>query len=127
MDDDTMQFSFISLVELFGIGTYGIEADEEVARDTISFGVVEGNDVGVIVMLQILAVHFQNLLIGAENIGYFADFLAIAGSHLFHPLGGFAFLDLRHCDVLGLVSYHKFSFSCKDKGFIKSLIVFLVI
>ena len=33
MDDDTMQFSFISLVELFGIGTYGIEADEEgVAR-----------------------------------------------------------------------------------------------
>ena len=106
MDDDPMQLPFIRLFELLGIGSYGVEADEEVARYSVPFGIVEGDDVGVIVMLQVLAVHFQYLLVGAEYVSHFAHLLALGGSHLFHPFGGFAFLDWRHRDVLSLISNH---------------------
>jgi len=101
-----MQFPFVRLLELLGIGTHGIEADEEVATDAVSLGVVEGDDVGVIVMLQVLAVYFQYLLIGAKDIGHFAHLLAVGGGYLFHPFGGFSLLDWRHRDVLSLISNH---------------------
>ena len=55
VDDDPVQLPFIRLFELLGISAYGVEADEEVARDSVPFGIVEGDDVGVIVMLQVLA------------------------------------------------------------------------
>ena len=65
------------LIRLFaklqGVAPYGIGADEEVAADFVSGGVVKGDDVGVIVMVQILAVYFQYLLIVAKNIGNVAQ------------------------------------------------------
>ena len=71
MDDDAVQLGVIRGIELFGIGAHRVEADKQVARNAVSFGIVEGDDVGVIIVLQVLAVHLQYLLIGAEDVGYF--------------------------------------------------------
>ena len=96
VDDDAVQFPFIRLVELFGIGSHSVQADKEVARNAVPFGLVEGDDIRVIIMLQVLTVYFQYLLVRAEDIGYFAHFLSVTCSHLFYPLSSFAFLNGGH-------------------------------
>ena len=74
VDDDPVQFTFVVVIgELFRIGAYGIEADEEVTAKAVAFTVVESDDICVIIVLQILAVHFEYLLVRAEDIGYFTD------------------------------------------------------
>lgn len=64
MNNNTMQFPIIIVVgKLLGIGTYGIQANEKVTVQTVAFAVVESDDIRIIIMLQILAVHFQNLFV----------------------------------------------------------------
>ena len=58
VDDDTVQFTFVVVIgELFRIGAYGIEADEEVTAKAVAFTVVESDDICVIIVLQILSVY----------------------------------------------------------------------
>ena len=108
VDNDAMQLAFVGLVELLCIGSHRIKTDEQVSADAVSFRVVEGNDVGVIIVLQVLAVYLQYLFVGTEYVCYFSHFLSVAGCYLFHPFGGFAFLDGRHRYVFGLIGYHGF-------------------
>ncbi len=57
MDDDAVKFGFVGCTNLFGIGADGVKADEEIACYAVSFALVKGDIVRVIVMLQILAVY----------------------------------------------------------------------
>ena len=48
MDDDPVQFTFVVVIgELFRIGAYGIEADEEVTAKAVAFTVVKSDDICV--------------------------------------------------------------------------------
>ncbi len=54
--------------ELLGIGAYRIQTDEQVARQTITFAIIESNDIRVIIVLQILSVYLQNLFSSEQKI-----------------------------------------------------------
>jgi len=106
VDDDTVQLALILLSELLGISAHGVETDEEVATDDFAFGVVEGNDVGVVIVLQILAVHFQNPFVVAEDVGYVAHTLPVLSRNGLDPCIVFAFLDGGEAYSLGLIGNH---------------------
>ena len=92
MDDDPVQFTFVVVIgELFRIGAYGIEADEEVTAKAVAFTVVESDDICVIIVLQILAVHFEYLLVRAEDVGDFTDSFSVSG--------GYGSVSYTHLDV----------------------------
>ena len=66
--NDPVQLRIIRLTELFGVGTNRIQTDEKITRQLVTFRIIESYDVRIIIVLQILAVHFQDLLIVAEDI-----------------------------------------------------------
>jgi len=104
--DDAVQFVLVVLPELLGIGLDGVKADEEVSADAVALGVVEGDDVGVVVVLQVLAVHLQYALVVAEDVGHFAYALSVLGRYGLDPCVVLAFLDGGESYSVGLVSNH---------------------
>ncbi len=46
--------------KLFGIGAYRIKADKEITAQAVAFAIVKSDDVGIIIMLKILPVYFEN-------------------------------------------------------------------
>jgi hypothetical protein len=66
MDDDTVQFFGEVGVQQFGVCLDCIKADEEVAGDSVPLSIVEGDDIGVVIVLQVLPVYFQNLFVRTE-------------------------------------------------------------
>ena len=63
-----VQFLLVCCAYHLAVAANGVERDEKVAADNILLAVVEGDDVGVVVVLQILAVNLKNLLVVAEDI-----------------------------------------------------------
>ena len=63
MDDDPVEFRLISRTKLLGIGGHRVEADEEVARNLLLLRIVEGDDIRIVIMLEILPINLQNMLI----------------------------------------------------------------
>ena len=107
MDDDPVQFTFVVVIgELFRIGAYGIEADEEGTAMAVAFTVVESDDICVIIVFQILAVHFEYLLVRAEDVGYFTDSLSVSGGYGFYPFRSFTLLDGGHFNAVCLITNH---------------------
>ena len=51
-----MQLSVVGLPEELCIGAYGIQTDENIAREAGTCTVVESDDIRIVIMLQILAV-----------------------------------------------------------------------
>ena len=50
MDGDTVELLVVGLAILLGIGAHGVETDDKVAVDAVALVVVEGDDVGVVVV-----------------------------------------------------------------------------
>ena len=70
----------------------------------VAFGVVEGDDVGVIVVLQILFVDGENFLVGAEDVGDVAAFLVIEGCDGAYPFVGVSFAESREFYLFGVIA-----------------------
>ena len=66
--DDAVQLVFEALSVFLGVAFDGVEADEYVAAYPVAFGVVEGDDVGVVVVLQVLPVDFQDAAVVAKDV-----------------------------------------------------------
>ena len=93
VDDDAVQLPFVVIAgKLFGVGAYRIQADKEVAAQAVAFAVVESDDVRVVIVLKVLAVHFEDFLVRTEDVGYFADSLVVGGGNGFDPFRCFALL-----------------------------------
>ena len=88
-------------MEELRIGAYGIQRDDKVAINGIAFALVEGNDVGVVVVPQILAVYGEDMLVVAKQIAHLADLLAIGSCHATNPSRRLATLDVGELDVFG--------------------------
>ena len=73
VDDDAMQFGIVVSAKKLGVGANGVEADEQVATQFVALAIVEGDDVGIVVVLQVLAVHLQYFLVVTEKIGDFTE------------------------------------------------------
>ena len=95
MDDGTVEFLVIIRVECLGVCPDRIEADEQVTRDLISFRIIEGDDIRVIIVLEILAVYLQYLLVGTEDIADISRFLSVCLGHCLDPAANHSFLDGR--------------------------------
>ena len=68
-----------------------IEADKQVTRDLISFRIIEGDDIRVIIVLEILAVYLQDLLVRAEDVTDIACLLPV-GIGVFRASGAMDFI-----------------------------------
>ena len=106
VDDDTVQFFLIFLSEELGIGAYGVERNHNIAVEHIVFTIVEGDDIGIIVVLQELPVHFKNMFVVTEQITHFAYLLSIGGGNAANPSCGVALLDFGHGYVFTGITNH---------------------
>ena len=97
-------------MEELGIGTNGIQRNDEVTIKHIILAVVEGDDVGIIVVSQVFVVDFEDVLVVAEQVANLADLLAVSGCHTTNPCGGLATLDIGEFDVLCRIGDHLFCF-----------------
>ena len=108
MDDGTVEFLVIIRVECLGVCPDRIEADEQVTRDLISFRIIKGDDIRVIIVLEILAVYLQDLLVRAEDVTDIAWLLPVGLGYRLDPSADRFFLDCRELDILCVICYcHK--------------------
>ena len=94
VNNHTVQLFVIGSSEQVGIGEDSVERDIQVAVQHLPFGIVEGDDVCVIVMAEKFVVHLEYLVVVHEQIADFTDFLAIRSCHLPDPVGGISLLDI---------------------------------
>src|SRR5574344_900523 len=106
VDDDTMELLVVGRAKLLGSGAHGVETDDKVAIDTVALVVVEGDDVGVVVVTKVFAVDLENLLVVNKHISDFSHLSAIFGSHGLYPSRSFALFYIRHFHALTVVCYH---------------------
>ena len=109
VDDDAVELFIIILVIGFSIGANGVERDDDVAIKYITFIVVESDDIGELVMSQIFMVHFENLIIVAEEVADLTHLTTIGCGYSPYPSRGLTFLNLGHSYALTIVCYHPFS------------------
>ena len=105
VDDGTVEFLVVGSVEGFGISLHRIEADKQVAGDLIAARVIERDDIRIIIMLEVLAVYFQNLLVGAEDVADIADLLTVCGGNLLYPVADRSLFDCRKLGVFRVECY----------------------
>ena len=106
MDDDTVQFVDERCANLFGIGCNGVERYVNIAIHACARGIIKGDDVGIVVVLEKLLIDGENLLIIAEDIVEVAYGIAILRSSALDPLFDFAEVNGRHGDVVSLEGDH---------------------
>ena len=106
MDDDTVKLIIIGFAKLLGIGTDGIERNHNIAIDDIILIVIEGDDIGIVIMPQILIINLENLLVIYKHIAYLSYLAAMRCSYLANPGTGVALLDLWHFHAIYIVCYH---------------------
>ena len=68
VDENASEFVVKTCAYHLCVRPHGIQRDKDVAVEGVGGGVVEGDDVGVVVVAQELPVYFQLALVGAEDI-----------------------------------------------------------
>ena len=99
MDDNAEEFFLVWLAEQFGIRAHCVETYDEVATDYVVFIIVEGDDVGIVIVSEILIIDLKDFLIIYEEIAYFSHFSSVRGSYLLDPCRCIALAYLRHFHI----------------------------
>ena len=100
---------------LAGVVGNGLDVDEDVARDdpcVFAVAVIERDDVGEVIVPEVLAVHLQQPLRRAENIGDVAQRVALPCGHFVQPSCREALLRESVGAVVGKVSDSHFFRCC---------------
>ena len=106
--DDPAHFLERRAAVLPGIVGYGLDVDENVARnDAFAFAVavIERNDVGEIVVPEPLTVHLQEPLRRAKNVAHIAQRIPFRFGHFAQPCRRQAFLRQPEGTIVVIVSY----------------------
>ena len=93
MDDDTVQLVYERCAYLFSIGGNRVERYIDVAIHACARGIIKGDDVGIVVVLEKLLIDSKDLLVIAEDIVEVAYGIAILRSSALDPLFDFAEVD----------------------------------
>ena len=115
MDNDAVKLFLVSSTYVFGVRTYGVEGNEEVAADFISLRLVEGNDVGVIIVLKKLTIDLQDLFIVHKDVGNGAAALAVCLCYGINPSSCSRLVDIGEGEVDAVVSNHNVSYEGKGE------------
>ena len=68
----------------FGIIGNSVNTNENVTRNHIVFAVIERNNIGIIVMIQILAIDVEKVGIRTKNVIYIAKRFVLVGNEFFN-------------------------------------------
>ena len=93
MDDDTMKFVEKGCPHLLGVGGNGVKRDIDVAIHACARGIIKGDDVGIVVVLEKLLIDSKDLLVVAEDIVEVAHRVAVLSCGALDPLLNFAEVD----------------------------------
>ena len=75
--DNSVEFFVIGCVVFQRIAFNGVETYEDVSVKGVALGVVECDDIGVVVVVEVLSVYFKNFWIVAKDVCHFSYFLVI--------------------------------------------------
>ena len=90
-----------------GIAAHCVEADKYIAIDYMAFGVVEGYDVGIVVVGEVLTIDLQYLLVVAEHISQLAYGIAVVSCHRAEPPRSVAASEMGEGDGFGVIGEHE--------------------
>ena len=93
MDDDTVQLVEERCANLFSVGGNRVKRYVNIAIHACARGIIKGDDVGIVVVLEKLTIDGENLLVVAEDIVEFAYRVAILRCGALDPLLDFAEVD----------------------------------
>ena len=93
MDDDTVQLVDERCAYLFGIGGNRVERYINITIHACARGIIKGDNVGIVVVLEKLLIDGKDLLVIAEDIVEIAYGIAILRSSALDPLFDFAEVD----------------------------------
>ena len=93
MDDDTVQLVDERCAYLFGIGGNRVERYVNISIHACARGIIKGDDVGIVVVLEKLLIDSKDFLVVAEDIVEVAYGIAILRSSALDPLFDFAEVD----------------------------------
>ena len=106
VDNNTMQFMKERYTHLLGIGGNRVQRNINITIHACARGIIKGDDVGIVVVLEKLLIDGENLPIIAEDIVEVAYGIAILRSSALDPLFDFAEVNGRHGDVVSLEGDH---------------------
>ena len=93
MDDDTVQLVDERCAYLFGIGCNGVERYINITIHACARGIIKGDDVGIVVVLEKLLIDSKDFLVVAEDIVEVAYGVAVLSCGALDPLFDFAEVD----------------------------------
>ena len=99
MDNHPVQFSKEILLQFMGIGFDRIEGDVDISFEGSTSGSVESDDIGEIVVFEVLVVYIDDGLVVAEDVVYITDYFAVVFGDVQKPLFDFPVIDLWKDDV----------------------------
>ena len=85
MGQNAVQLANRILAELLGIGRNGFERNVDVAADHSALGVVEGNDVGEVIVVEEFAVHPKDSFIVGQDVGQRSRNFAVGFGNFCQP------------------------------------------
>ena len=85
VDNHAEEFFVVGCALFYAVAPHRVEADEEVAADDCTLGVVEGDDVCEIIVVEVLAVDFKNFVVVNKDVGQFANALTIISGNSAYP------------------------------------------
>ena len=89
-----------------GVLPDGIHADEQVAADSVALAIVERDDVGEVIVLQVLHIHVQDVVVRTENDGNVTQAPDLAFGNQFEPAVGKPLLLEGKFRILGEIRDH---------------------
>ena len=106
VDNNTMQLVKKWHTHLFGIGGNRVQRNINIAIHACARGIIKGDDVGIVVVLEKLLIDSKDLLVVAEDIIEVAYGIAILRCGALDPLLDFRKVNGRHGDVVGVEGDH---------------------
>ena len=86
MDYDTVKLVGKGYLKLLRVVGDAVDAYEYVARESVGDTVVEGDDIGVGVVVEVLLVDREYVVVGAEEVGEGAEVFMMGGDDGIDPL-----------------------------------------
>ena len=102
VDNDAMKLVQECSAYLCRIAFNRIKRDINVAIYACARAIIEGNNVGIVVVLEKLLIDGKDLLIVAEDVVEFAYGVAVLGSGTLDPLFDFSAVNGRHFDIVSV-------------------------
>ena len=113
MHHDTVQFLLEGSAVLRRVFANGIDADKQVSAEHLSLTIIEGNDVGKIIVLQVALVDIQDIRVRTKDNADVSEPLDLALGNQLQPLVIQGFTLELEPDIFAMITDH-FKIFCKS-------------